>query len=74
MITSNSSNSLGAPDGISIGSSGDLWVANTGSSTVAEFAKSELSKSGSPKPISAIAGGSTGLNFPMAVLVAPIGE
>ncbi|HUB68920.1 MAG TPA: NHL repeat-containing protein [Acidimicrobiales bacterium] len=73
-ITAGTSNSLNAPDGMSIDSSGDVWVANTGSSTIVEFAKSELSKSGSPKPIRTIAGTSTGLNFPMDVEVAPAGS
>jgi len=71
-ISSGSSNSLGAPDDITFDSAGDMWVANTGSSTLVEFARAELAKSGSPKPVTTIDGTSTGLNSPMSVAIAPV--
>jgi len=73
-ISSDSSGSLGAPNDISFDSRGDLWVANTGSSTVVEFVPAELAKSGSPKPLTTIGGTGTGLNYPMSVVVEPGSE
>ncbi len=50
-----------------------MWVANTGSSTLVEFARAELAKSGSPQPVTTIDGTSTGLYSPMSVAIEPLG-
>jgi sugar lactone lactonase YvrE len=70
-ISAGSANALNAPDDLVFDRSGDVWVANTGASTVVEFSKSELAKSGSPAPARTISGQATGLNYPMSLAVEP---
>ena len=47
-VSSTSSGSLSGPGGLTFDHAGDLWVANTSVSTVVEYAKSQLNKSGAP--------------------------
>ena len=49
-ISSSASGSLNGPGGLAFDSSGDLWVANTGVSTVVEYGKSELANIRLAKP------------------------
>ncbi|MGH2874193.1 MAG: IPT/TIG domain-containing protein, partial [Solirubrobacteraceae bacterium] len=43
-------NSLDAPNGVAFDAEGDLWVANSGGSTVVEYTKSQLAAGGDPAP------------------------
>jgi sugar lactone lactonase YvrE len=73
-ISASSPNGLNAPDGLAFDAAGDAWVANTGANAIVEFSKSQLAKSGSPPPVRTISGNATGLNYPMSVAVAPVGQ
>jgi sugar lactone lactonase YvrE len=63
--------SLYGPYSLAFTSSGDLWVENFDNNTTVEFAKDQLSASGSPTPVRAIVGPGTGMNFPSYVVIAP---
>ena len=62
-----SSGSLSGPLGIAFDSSGNLWVANAGASTVVEFSAGQLAAGGSPSPIITIGASAGSLNFPSAL-------
>jgi sugar lactone lactonase YvrE len=66
-IASNSSGSLSGPGGMAFDRSGDLWVANTSISTVVEYDKTELAKSGAPTPKVTISNNSFNAPFGVAV-------
>ena len=78
-----SSSKYAAPGDVAVSSSGNLWVPYFGSDVltsgkgsvaiwaVAEFAKGQLARSGSPKPAVTITGPDTGLNNPWAVAIEP---
>jgi len=59
------------PHGVTFDSSGDLWVASYGDSTVVEFAKAQLTKSESPTPRRTLVGSRTGLGGPLSVAIEP---
>lgn len=63
--------SLYGPYSLAFTPSGDLWVENFNNNTTVEFARDQLSKSGSPAPLRTIVGPRTGMNFPSYVMVAP---
>jgi sugar lactone lactonase YvrE len=63
IISSTSWGSLNSPEGLAFDRAGNLWVANYGNDSVAEFGRSELSSSGSWLP-SVIAGPGTELVSP----------
>jgi hypothetical protein len=65
------SGSLYGPYSLAFTSSGDLWVENFNNNTTVEFAKAQLSESGSPIPRRTIVGKRTGMNFPSYVVIAP---
>jgi hypothetical protein len=54
-ISSDSSHDLSVPGGVAFDGSGNLWVANEEATTVVEFTKAQLAKSGSPIAREAIA-------------------
>ena len=66
-LSSTSSGSLSGPGGLTFDHAGNLWVANTSVSTVVEYAKSQLNKSGSPTPKVTISNNS--FNAPYGVAV-----
>jgi sugar lactone lactonase YvrE len=66
-ISSNSSGSLSGPGGLTFDHAGNLWVANTSVSTVVEYGKSELTKSGAPTPKVTISDNSFNAPFGVAV-------
>ena len=66
-ISSNSAGSLSGPGGLSFDRSGNLWVANTSVSTVVEYDKSQLTKSGAPTPKVTISNNSFNAPFGVAV-------
>jgi secreted PhoX family phosphatase len=69
-ISANASlSNLNEPGSLAFDRSGDLWVVNA--STVVEFNKGQLTKSGSPAPMRTIAGPKTGLNCPSSIVVQP---
>ena len=76
-ISSDGNGGIGAPDGISFDSQGNMWVANytgaNGNGSVAEFTHGQLSASGSPTPTTLIAADSTGGNLsgPAGVVITP---
>jgi hypothetical protein len=63
--------SLYGPYSLAFDFSGDLWVENFDNNTTVEFGGEQLSTSGSPTPLRAIAGPRTGMNFPSYVVIAP---
>jgi sugar lactone lactonase YvrE len=69
-ISANPYGSLNSPEGLAFDRSGNLWVANYGNDSVAEFAGSQLIGSG-PVPPSLIAGPETGLRAPGSIAIAP---
>jgi sugar lactone lactonase YvrE len=71
-ISSTSSGSLTGPGGLTFDHAGNLWVANTSVSTVVEYAKSQLNKSGSPAPKLTISNNS--FNAPYGVAVDSAGD
>jgi sugar lactone lactonase YvrE len=66
-IASNSSGSLSGPGGLTFDHSGDLWVANTSISTVVEYTKSQLARSGTPTPKVTISNNSFNAPFGVAI-------
>ncbi len=69
-ISANARGSLNSPEGLAFDRAGNLWVANYGNNSVAEFPPSELSASGRWPPV-VIAGPGTGLLSPGAVAIDP---
>ncbi len=76
-ISSDGSGGIGAPDGISFDSGGNLWVANytgsNGNGSVAEFTHGQLAVSGSPTPVTLIAANAAGSNLsgPAGLVITP---
>lgn len=69
-ISANASlSNINGPYGLAFDPAGDMWVANA--STVVEFNKAQLTRSGSPAPIRTIAGRKTGLDCPTSIVVWP---
>ena len=64
---SSSSNSIDEPMGIAFDSSGDLWVANYGNSTITEFVSTSLSSSGSPSPSVTLSSSGNSIDEPMGI-------
>ena len=50
VLSSSRASSLDNPNGIAFDPSGNLWVSNGGNSSVVEFTRGELARSGSPRP------------------------
>jgi hypothetical protein len=50
---------------------GDMWVPNWSSSTMVEFAKSQLARSGDPVPVRTVSGEKTEMGSPTYLLVEP---
>jgi sugar lactone lactonase YvrE len=65
-ISSDPSGDLNTPGGLAFDSSGDLWVANTGVTTVVEYTRSQLAKTGSPTPRATISNASFNTPFGVA--------
>jgi streptogramin lyase len=63
--------SIYGPYSLAFTSSGDLWVENFDGNTTVEFAKQQLSTSGSPAPVRTIVGPATGMNSPSYVVIEP---
>jgi hypothetical protein len=63
--------SLWGPYGVAVDAWGDVWVSNFNTPTTVEFARDQLSKSGSPTPMRTIVGADTGMNWPSFVILAP---
>ena len=59
------------PYGVAVDPAGDVWVSNFNKPTAVQFAKDQLTSSGSPTPRRAIVGPDTGMNFPSYVVIAP---
>jgi len=72
-LSSDAWGSLNSPEGLAFDSAGNLWVANYGDDSVAEFAPSELSSSGSWLP-RIIAGPGTELLSPGCIAISPRGN
>ena len=76
-ISSDGKGGIGAPDGITFDSQGNLWVANytgsNGNGSVAEFTHAQLGASGSPTPANLIPADSAGSNLsgPAGLVIAP---
>jgi streptogramin lyase len=64
-----SSGSLDIPLGLGFDASGNLWVANQGNNSLVEFSPAQLSATGSPTPLSTVAGPATQLNSPAGVAI-----
>ncbi|HUE09057.1 MAG TPA: hypothetical protein VMP41_16655 [Acidimicrobiales bacterium] len=63
------SGSLDIPLGLGFDGSGNLWVANQGNSSLVEFSPAQLSATGSPTPVSTVAGPATQLTAPVGVAI-----
>jgi sugar lactone lactonase YvrE len=63
--------SIEGADALQFDASGNLWLSNFFDNTVAEFAKSQLAKSGTPTPRRVIAGPKMGMNFPSYLVIEP---
>jgi ligand-binding sensor domain-containing protein len=66
VVLTSGNGSINDPAGLAFDDSGDLWVANSGGTTVVEFTPGQLLASGSPKPVRTITGdlpGPFGLAF-----------
>ncbi len=50
---------------------GNLWVSNTVTNSVTEFSPAQLASSGTPTPVTTLAGAATGLSEPSGVLFVP---
>jgi sugar lactone lactonase YvrE len=70
-ITPDGSGSLDTPLGLGFDASGDLWVANEGNNSLVEFAPTQL-VTGSPTPLSTVAGSATQLDSPVGVAIPPL--
>ena len=62
---------ISAPGGVAFDRSGNLWVPSAGKNAVLELSRADIAKSGSPAPISTVAGPATRLDSPWAVAFAP---
>ncbi|HTT89691.1 MAG TPA: NHL repeat-containing protein [Acidimicrobiales bacterium] len=67
VISSNSSGSLAGPGGLTFDPAGDMWVANTSVSTVVEYTRSQLARSGAPTPKITITNNSFNAPFGVAL-------
>jgi sugar lactone lactonase YvrE len=72
ILSSDKSGSLNGPGSLVFDSSGDLWVTNTSVSTVVEYTKTQLAKSGSPSPLVTISNNS--FNAPYGVAIDSSGD
>ncbi len=63
--------SIHNPDGLTFDPFGNLWVANFLGNSVAEFSPAQQAASGSPTPVSSLAGANTNLSGPDNVLFVP---
>ena len=72
ILSSGKLGSLNGPGSLVFDLSGDLWVANTSVSTVVEYAKNQLAKSGSPAPVVTISNNS--FNAPYGVAIDSSGD
>jgi len=72
VLSSGKLGSLNGPGSLVFDSSGDLWVANTSVSTVVEYSKDQLVKSGSPTPAVTISNNS--FNAPYGVAIDSSGD
>ncbi|MGO9657491.1 MAG: hypothetical protein ACLP7F_03885 [Acidimicrobiales bacterium] len=69
-ISANASlSNLNEPGSLAFDPSGDMWVLNA--TTVAEFNKGQLTKSGSPAPMRTIAGPKTAMDCPSSIVIQP---
>ena len=68
-LTADASGSLDIPLGLGFDTSGNLWVANQGNNSLVEFSPTQLSATGSPAPVSTVAGPATQLKSPVGVAI-----
>jgi hypothetical protein len=69
-ISANASlSNLNEPGSLAFDPSGDMWVLNA--TTVVEFNKGQLTKSGSPAPMRTIAGPKTAMDCPSSIVIQP---
>jgi sugar lactone lactonase YvrE len=69
-LASNGTN-LNAPDSLTFDPFGNLWVSDSGTNAVVEFTPTQLTTSGTPVPVSTLAGSNTRLDGPIGVLFVP---
>jgi hypothetical protein len=72
-ISANAS-SLDNPSGVAFDASGDLWVTNSESSTLAEFTPSQLAASGDPTPAVTISANASSLDGPYSLAFDAAGD
>ncbi|MGH2872311.1 MAG: IPT/TIG domain-containing protein, partial [Solirubrobacteraceae bacterium] len=70
---SSSSGSLNEPEDVALDGHGDLWVADTGSDAVVEYAKDQLAASGTPTPALTL-GAAGGLDRPAGLAFDAAGD
>ena len=71
-LTADASGSLDIPMGLGFDTSGNLWVANEGNNSLVEFSPSQVAATGSPTPLSTVAGPATQLDSPIGVAIPPL--
>jgi sugar lactone lactonase YvrE len=69
---SSNDGSLDEPNGVAVDPSGDLWVANQGSSSAVEYTPGQLTAYGDPTPNQTIVGSNTGIDNPYVIATAPL--
>ncbi len=59
--------SIGSPSGVAFDAAGDLWLTNSGNSTLVEFTPNQLAASGSPMPAVTISANGSSLDAPYSL-------
>jgi sugar lactone lactonase YvrE len=78
-LTTDASGSLNSPEALAFDPHGNLWVANsaatgTGANQLVEFSASQLTASGSPKPVARVAANAGSINNPQGMAFDPSGN